>query len=58
MGYPGAGPAPPTRPGHPQGVHQPDQLAGVSILARGEAGGQVAAPAVADGVELGGQPTP
>jgi hypothetical protein len=49
---------PPTRAGHPHLVHQPDQLAGISVLARGQPAGQVAATAVADGVELGGQPTP
>ena len=58
VGYPGAGPATATRAGHPHGVHQPNQLAGVGVLARGQPGGQVPATAVADGVELGGQPTP
>jgi hypothetical protein len=48
---------PPTRAGHPHLVHQPDQLQGVGVLARRQPGGQVAATAVADGVELGGQPT-
>jgi hypothetical protein len=53
-----SGPTAATRPGHPHGVHQPHQLAGISVLTRGQAGGQVAAAAVADGVQLGGQPTP
>jgi hypothetical protein len=52
-----AGPPPPTRAGHPHLVHQPDQLAGVGVLPRGQPRGQVAATPVADGVELGGQPT-
>src|SRR5512132_4158812 len=51
-----AGPAAAAGPGYPYGVHQSDQLAGVGVLARGEAGRQVAAAAVADRVELGGQP--
>jgi site-specific DNA recombinase len=53
-----ARPAAATWAGHPHLIHQPDQLARVGILARGQAGGQVPAPAVADGVELGGQPAP
>jgi site-specific DNA recombinase len=53
-----AGPTPPTRAGDPHLVHQSDQLGGVGVLPRGQAGGQVATPAVADGMELGGQPTP
>jgi site-specific DNA recombinase len=58
MPHPGAGPPTATRAGHPHRVHQPHQLAGVGILPRGQPGGQVAAPAVADRVELGGQSTP
>jgi hypothetical protein len=54
--HPRAGPAPATGTGHPHGVDQPDQLAGVGVLARGQPGGQVAAPPIADGVQLGGQP--
>jgi site-specific DNA recombinase len=53
-----AGPTPPTRAAYPHLVHQPDQLGGVGVLPRGQAGGQVTTPAVADGVHLGGQPTP
>jgi site-specific DNA recombinase len=53
-----AGPAPPTRAGHPHLVHQPDQLAGVGILARGQARRQVATTPIAHRVQLGGQPTP
>ena len=51
---------PPTTagPSHPHLVHQPDQLGGVSVLPRGQPGGQVAATPIADRVELGGQPTP
>jgi len=51
---------PPTTAGprHPYLIHQPDQLGGISVLARGQPGGQVAAAAVADGVHLGGQPAP
>jgi hypothetical protein len=56
--HPGAGPPTTIRTGYPHGVHQPDELEGVGVLARGEAGGQVPAAAVADGVELGGQPAP
>ena len=52
------GPAAATRPGHPHLVHQPDQLAGVGVLAGSEAGGQVSATPIADGVQLGGQPAP
>jgi hypothetical protein len=52
------GPATATRPGHPHGVHQPDQLGGVGVLPGREPGGQVPATPVADRVELGGQPTP
>jgi hypothetical protein len=52
--HPGARPPTAARAGHPHGVHQPDQLGGVGVLARGQPGGQVAAPAVADGVQLGG----
>jgi hypothetical protein len=51
-----ARPATPT--GHPRLIHQPDQLLGVGVLAWSEAGDQVAATPVTDGVELGGQPTP
>jgi len=51
-------PAAPTRPGHPHGIDQPHQLAGVGVLARSQPGGQVPTPAIADGVQLGGQPTP
>jgi site-specific DNA recombinase len=51
-----AGPTVATRAGHPHGVHQPDQLAGVGGLARGQLGHQVATATVADRVELGGQP--
>ena len=58
MGHPGAGPTVPTRAGHPHRVHQPDQLAGIGVLPRGEAGGQVAATPITDRVQLGGQPTP
>jgi hypothetical protein len=53
-----AGPATATGPGHPHLVHQPDQLAGIGVLPRRQPSDQVAAPAVTDGVELGGQPTP
>jgi hypothetical protein len=53
-----ARPAAATRAGHPHLIHQPNQLGGVGILARGQPGGQVAAAAVADGVHLGGQPAP
>ena len=53
-----AGSAAAARPGHPHRIDQPDQLAGVGVLARGEACGQVAAAAIADGMELGGQPAP
>jgi hypothetical protein len=53
-----AGPTPPTRAGYPYLVHQPDQLGSVGVLSRRESGGQVTATPVADGVELGGQPTP
>jgi hypothetical protein len=52
------GPAAAARPGHPHRIDQPDQLAGVGVLPWGQAGGQVPAATVADGVELGGQPTP
>jgi hypothetical protein len=52
------GPATATRPRHPHGIHQPDQLGGVSVLPRRESGGQATATPVADRVELGGQPTP
>jgi hypothetical protein len=58
VGHPGTRPPPPTWAGHPHGIDQPDQLGGVGVLARGQAGGQVAAPAVANGVQLGGQPAP
>jgi site-specific DNA recombinase len=58
MGHPGTRPAPPTRPRHPHGIHQPHQLAGVSVPARGQPGGQVATATVADRVELGAQPAP
>jgi hypothetical protein len=58
MGHPSAGPPPPTRAGHPHGIHQPDQLAGVGVLARSETGNQVPAATVTDGVQLGGQPAP
>jgi hypothetical protein len=58
MRHAGARPPPPTWAGHPHLIHQPDQLEGVGVLPRGQAGGQVPAPAVADGVQLGGQPTP
>jgi hypothetical protein len=54
--HPGARPAASTRAGHPHGVHQPDQLDGVGVLARGQPGGQVAAATITDGVELGRQP--
>lgn len=56
-----AGLAAPARPWDPQGVEQRGQSAGVGGvggLARGEQGGQVAAAPVAEGVQLGGQPTP
>jgi hypothetical protein len=53
-----AGPPTAAGPRHPHLVHQPDQLAGISVLARGQPGRQVAAPPIADRVELGGQPTP
>jgi hypothetical protein len=53
-----SGPTAATRAGHPHGIHQPHQLAGVGVLAWGEAGGQIPAAAVADGVQLGGQPAP
>jgi hypothetical protein len=58
VGHAGAGQAPPTGPGHPHLVNQPDQLAGVGILPRRQPGGQVATATVADGVQLGGQPAP
>jgi hypothetical protein len=58
LGHPGARPPPPTWAGHPHLIHQPDQLAGVGVLARGQAGGQLAAPALADCAELGGQSAP
>jgi site-specific DNA recombinase len=53
-----AGPAAAARPGHPHGIDQPDQLASVGVLPRGQASGQVPTPTVADGVQLGAQPTP
>jgi site-specific DNA recombinase len=56
--HPCAGPATSTGSGHPHGVHQPDQLEGVGVLAGGQPGGQVAAPPIAEGVQLGGQPAP
>jgi hypothetical protein len=49
-----AGPAPPTRPRHPHGVHQPHQLAGVGVLPWGQAGGQVAATPVAAALPVRG----
>jgi hypothetical protein len=52
------GPTPPTRPRHPHLVNQPDQLGGVGVLARSQPGRQVPTATIADGVELGGQPTP
>ena len=58
MGHPGTGPPTTAGPRHPHGIDQPDQLVGIGVLARGQAGGQVAATAVADGVQLGAQPTP
>jgi hypothetical protein len=58
MPHPGPRATAPTRAGHPHGVDQPDQLAGVGVLAWGEPGYQVAAAPVAEGVELGGQPAP
>jgi hypothetical protein len=58
LGHPSAGSAPTTRAGHSHGVHQPNQLAGVGILAGREPGHQVPTAAVADGVERGGQPAP
>jgi hypothetical protein len=58
MRYPGARPAPPTGLRHPHLIDQPDQLDGVGVLAWGEPGGQVPTATVADGVHLGGQPTP
>jgi hypothetical protein len=58
MIWSGAGPAAAAGPSHPHLVHQRDQLAGVGVLARGQPGGQVAALAVTDRVELGGQSTP
>ena len=57
VGHPRAGPALPTRPSHPHGVHQPDQLAGVGVLPRREPGRQITAATVAHGMDLGGQPT-
>jgi hypothetical protein len=51
-----AGPPAAAGPRHPHLVHQPDQLDGVGVLARGQPGRQVAATAIADRVELGGQP--
>jgi len=51
------GPATAAGPGHPHLVEQSDQLAGVGVLPGGEPGGQIPAPAVADAVHLGGQPT-
>jgi hypothetical protein len=51
-----AGSAAAARPGHPHRIDQPDQLAGVGILPRRQPGGQVPAPPVAEGVQLGGQP--
>jgi hypothetical protein len=56
VGHPGTRPPTATRAGHPHRIHQPDQLAGVGVLTWCEAGGQIPALAVADGVELGGQP--
>jgi hypothetical protein len=53
-----AGSAAAARPGHPHRIDQPDQLAGVGILPRSQPGRQVPTATVADGVELGGQPTP
>jgi hypothetical protein len=55
--HPRAGPPTATGPRHPHLVHQPDQLGGVGVLAGGQLGRQVAATAIADGVQLGGQPT-
>jgi hypothetical protein len=57
MGHPGARPAAPTWARHAHLVDQGEQLGGVGVLAGREAGGQVAAPAVTDGMQLGGQPT-
>ena len=57
MGHPGMGPASPTGTGHLHGVDQPNQLEGVGVLAGGEPGHQVPTTTVAEGVELGGQPT-
>jgi hypothetical protein len=58
MGYAHARPTPPTRTRDPHLIHQRDQFAGVGVLAWGEPGRQVAAAAVADRVDLGGQPAP
>jgi hypothetical protein len=52
------GPTTATRPPDTYLIDQPDQLAGVGVLAWRQPGDQVAATAVADGVQLGGQPTP
>jgi hypothetical protein len=56
MRHAGARPAAPTRPRDPHLVNQRDQVLGVGVLAWGEPGRQVAAAAVADRVDLGGQP--
>jgi hypothetical protein len=56
MGQALAGPPTAAGSGHPHPIDQPDQLAGVGVLPRGQPGGQVAATTVTDGVELGGQP--
>jgi len=55
--HPRAWAAASTRPRDADLVDQDDQLLGVGGLPGGEPGGQVAAAAVADGVQLGGQPT-
>jgi hypothetical protein len=57
MRHAGTGPASTTRASNPHPVHQPDQLAGIGVLAWGKASGQVATATVADRMELGGQPT-
>jgi hypothetical protein len=51
-----AGPPTATGPGHPHLVQQRDEVAGVGGLPWGQPGGQVAAAAITDGVQLGGQP--
>jgi hypothetical protein len=56
MADPGTGPAAATWTGDADGVHKRDQLAGIAVLAWGEAGRQVSAAPVAQRVDLGAQP--